>query len=232
MNTRRRISFVYSLLSVVGVLLSSTPSIGQPAPDPSLWRPVFNPSGQRVVPVLFYDSTTGILGIDTRGLNRLDDTPDFAFPGGPIGYDDVAFFAFEIQTNVSTGIFFPPFTGFDPIQFLVWTSGYDGGRYRLNANGLGNVFLWPAVYPMIQLPPNLTSNQFFTTEIVVAFGPQLPFNLLLPTQGSNGIQIVPEPSIECLSIAVSLCLLCRVKSSFKEDLARVFRKRKMLCLPK
>ncbi len=202
MNTRRRISFAYSLLSVVGVLLSSTPSIGQPAPDPSLWNSCINPSGQRAVPVVFYDATTGIVGVDTRGINRLDDTPDYTTAPGPIGFDDVGLIVLTVRTQVTGGTFFPPFSGLDLVQFIFWDPIYDSSRYRIIGTPLGNQFLWPGVYPVIQLPTNLTANAFGEIEIAVSYGAQVACVLR-----SNGLQIVPEPGIDWFCIGTLPCLI-------------------------
>jgi hypothetical protein len=66
-------------------LLLSSSALGQPEPDPGAWTYITNPSGLQVVPVVGYDPNTGVLFVDTRGLNRVADT----FSGDPIAGDDV-----------------------------------------------------------------------------------------------------------------------------------------------
>lgn len=228
MNTRRRIWISSASLVVALGLLSTVVCRAQPAPDPSLWNPVFNPNGQRVVPVVFYNPATGILGVDTRGLNRLDDTPDYTTQGGPIGFDDVGLIALTFFTPIAGGTVLPPFNMlFDPIQFLSWNSQYDGGRYRINGNPLANQFLWPGVYSVIQLPPNLTSNEFGSVEAAVNFGPGVPGQVLFAQ--SNGVQIVPEPTIVSLLITTALCLIFRGPGYFGRHRRPVHDEGTMLC---
>lgn len=230
MNTRRRIWIASASLVVSFGLVSAVVCRAQPAPDPSLWSPFFNPSGQRVVPVVFYDSTTGILGLDTRGLNRMDDTPDYTTIPGPIGVDDVGLGAFRIQTEIMGGEWLSPFSlGFDATQHLVWFTNYSGQRYVLVGAPAPNLFLWPSVYATIQLPTGLTSNDFGEVEMSVTVDAISPTGFLF---AGHGVQVVPEPSIEFLLIATTLGLFCRAKMPFKKYLARVFQETTVQCLPK
>ena len=233
MNTRRRIWIASASLVVTFGLLSAVICQAQPAPDPSLWNLVFNPSGQRVVPVVFYDSTTGILGLDTRGLNRLDDTPDYTFPGGPIGFDDVGLIQLYVFTPITGGTFFAPFDlPFYPTQFLAFFADYFGQRYSLNVNALdnANVFLWPGVYPFVQLPTNLTSSDFSRVDLALSFGPGAQgFGL-----NSNGVQVIPEPSLGWVWMAIAPCLLIArwPRNSFIERHTSSTNIGSMQCLPK
>jgi hypothetical protein len=207
MNAGHRRCTASNFVLIAAVAVWQIPCHAQPAPDPSLWEPpIFNPSGQRVVPVLYYDWTTGILGLDTRGLNRVKDTPDYTGPGGPIVHDDVGFVAFSIYTPITGGIFLPPFDQmFDPVQALSYNGFYSGGRYTLLVSGSTGRFLWPGVYSALQLPTGLNQGDFQMVELAVNFGPGLFGSGFIGTPGSqNRIQVVPEPS----ALMVTTALLC------------------------
>jgi hypothetical protein len=70
MSKSQNTSALLTLLSccLCGLVNSAA---AQPEPDPSLWTPVFNPNGQRVVSVVFYNELTGMLGIDCDVLDAL-----------------------------------------------------------------------------------------------------------------------------------------------------------------
>ncbi len=87
------------LLMVVFGALRSITAVAQPYPDPSLWNVVNNPSGEQVVPLIVYDQASGIVSIDTLGLNRIDETPDYTNVGGPIFGDDVGLLTLRIRTD-------------------------------------------------------------------------------------------------------------------------------------
>ena len=72
---------------IVLALLAPAAAQGQVTPDPSLWTPatVTNPSGARPVPVVQYDPATGILSVNTLGVNGASDT----IKPTTIGGDDV-----------------------------------------------------------------------------------------------------------------------------------------------
>jgi hypothetical protein len=209
MSACHRLFIASHLFLIVSIALWQIPCNAQPAPDPSLWEPpVFNPSGQRVVPVVYYDATTGILGLDTRGLNRIKDTPDYTTIPGPIEYDDVGFIGFLLHTPITGGTFFPPFDQlFDPVQGLIYHADYSGGAYTLLAMGATGRFLWPGVYSVLQLPTGLKQSDFPFVEMAVSFGP-IPQCCGVFIPAPNRVQIVPEPSVHMVLTTALLCLGC------------------------
>jgi hypothetical protein len=135
-----------------------------------------------------------MLSVDTRGLNRLDDTPDYTMIGGPIGHDDVGLISLIVESPVQGGTFQAPFTGVDLMQYLSWSALYFGGNYATAGTSLsfgGNQFLWPGVYPYVQLPMGLTAADFGVVELVVLFDVFSPGAEV--RADANGVQIVPEP---------------------------------------
>jgi hypothetical protein len=203
MNSRHVSCLPSYVVVIASMTFSLMPCHAQPAPDPSLWEPtVFNPSGQRVVPVVYYDSTTGVLGMDTRGLNRIKDTPNYTMPpGGPILHDDVGFNGFVLHCPIAGGTFLPPFDQFfDPEQGIGYATFYSGQRYTLIVNPGVNTFLRPDVYSVLQLPTGLDAAAFPLMEMAVNFGPNLG-NALFPSR-PNRVQIVPEPSSNLISITL------------------------------
>jgi hypothetical protein len=161
------------------------------------------------VPVVYYNAITGILGLDTRGLNRVKDTPDFTAPAGPIEYDDVGFIGLIVYTPITGGTFLPPFDQlFDPVQVLLYTASYSGGRYQLLVNGPIDRFLWPGVYSVLQLPTGLSQSDFPSVEMAVSFGPPPPPCCGVFTQAPNRVQIVPEPNVHMVLTTAVLCLGC------------------------
>ena len=176
----------------------------QPIPDSNLWTEVNNPSGERVVPLIVYDQISGVVLIDTLGQNRVDETPDYTAPGGPILGDDVGLIGVRINTLIDGGEFFKVFNSFS--QQLSWNSSRNGSSYVTTGTEIGNnSFLWPGQYGWLQLPTGLTQDDFFGfVEIEVSFGPNTPGDTVIAQ--ADGITIVPEPATLRLAIA-SIVLL-------------------------
>jgi hypothetical protein len=102
----------------------------------------------------------------------------------------------------------PPFDQlFDPVQALLYSGFYSGGRYTLLVNGPTGRFLWPGVYSVLELPTGLTETDFPMVELGVSFGPQLGSAFFPGTSGTQSrVQIVPEPSANFVSSITLLYL--------------------------
>lgn len=157
------------------------------SPDGSLWNVVTNnvPGGGRAVPVVSYNPATGMMSLDTRGLNGAVDTVG----NGTIASDDVGMISLIVPGP--DGATQAPFTGLDLTQFISWSNAYFAGKEQIIGNGLtpANQFLVPGVYPVIQYAAGLSAADFGPVEMAVNFTAGAPGAVL------NGrVQVVPEPA--------------------------------------
>lgn len=188
-STRIACSFYSALLlGVMGAPIFA-------APDPALWNVVNNPNGMRIVPDVVYNPATGMVSVDTRGLDGVVSTVG----NGTIAGDDVGLISF-ILTGPD-GVAQAPFTGLDLTQFISWSNSYFNGKEQIVGTALtpANQFLVPGVYPIVQYAPNLPLSTFGAVEIGVNF-----------TSGTSGsilfgrVQAVPEPGTCSLISALGL----------------------------
>ena len=184
-------------IALIAVLCS--PAFADALPNPDVWTEVYNPGGDRVVPLLVYDRVSGVLSIDTLGLNRVDDTPDYSGLGGPILGDDVAAadFRISVSDNARGGDFFPFFDqNLSSEQNLFFNSATSGSSYittTVPLLGNGNVFLWPDAYSWLQLPTGLDQDDFHSASIFVYFNAPGAISTSVVSVGPP-VAIVPEPS--------------------------------------
>ena len=189
----RRVGVVVFL--VLGSAFSSL--FGQPPPDPSLWNVVNNPSGQRIVPVVYYDPSTAILSVDTRGLDR---TADTAANTGAIADDDVGLITLLVTSLQGTAL--PPFNGgFD--NGIAWVSQYFAGKNQTIGTAVLGQYLLPGVKDVLQFPAGTPAASLdgAAVEMAVNFAPNSPGNVL-----TGRVQIVPEPAALGLFGAALLAL--------------------------
>ena len=161
---------------------------------------------------MVYDQVTGVLSVDTRGVNRIDDTPDFTTTAGAIEEDDVALESLLLETRgvlVTDSQIFPPFESTE-FQGRQWFGDFIGNFIQIGSVTIdGNLFLWPDQYDIAQLPSGLTDANFDTLGIAT-----------MPEPGVNsghfaiggGVTIVPEPSVSTLIAATMLILGFRLRS--------------------
>ena len=197
-----------SKTSVLLVCMLGFNAFAQPNPDPSLWQNVgaTNPNGEYPVPLVIYDRTTGILSIDTLGMNRTDDTPDYSGAPGPIVDDDVAFFGLTLdltsQGNPSDYQLLSPFDT-TIFQGRAWGGSVTETSVDLFSTGLNeSLFLWPGKYDIAQLPSDLTSNNF--SFIIIDTNPEQ--SMIAGHQSLNGVTVVPEPDSGVLFLMVTVFL--------------------------
>ena len=187
---------VVACLAFVLTIMVPYVAIAQPQPDPSHWtNGPPNPSGEVAVPLVIYDQVSGILSVDTLGVNRGDDTPDYTTEAGPIGGDDVALESIQLETRgVDLGPdsrILEPFTNLE-FQNRLWVGSFVGNFVQIDSFGFrGNLFLWPGQYGIAQLPIGLTEDNFETVEIRTK--PEL--NAASWHQAlARGVTVVPEPN--------------------------------------
>ncbi len=184
--------FVWCASPLLFLAIGALSVTAQPPPNGSLWNSINNPSGQRPIPVVFYDQSTGILAVDTRGVDRISNTPTNA---GIIGGDDVGMITLLVTGPRPISVFAPFNLPFDPIMGLAWSSMHFGGKMQLLGNVIIGQYVTPGVYPVFQYPVGsaLVGN---AVEMAVNFAPGAPGNVL------NGVvQNVPEPTLGGLLLA-------------------------------
>ena len=180
-------------------------AIAQPQPDPSIWMNLGepNPNGEYAVPLVIYNSDTGILSIDTLGLNGVDDTPDYTTEPGPIGGDDVALYGLMVDwiPSVPHSSDFRILESFDGmvVHNRLWFGVSNGSFVALDSVSLGgNLFLWPGIYDVAQIPIGLTNDNFF--DVIINTNPTGRGG----GHRSDRVEIVPEPDLISLGLGLFL----------------------------
>lgn len=184
---------ILPVLAVSFIVARGGDAFAQPAPDPSLWNVVLNPSGQRVVPVVFFDPATRVLSIDTRGLDRVSNTNGNT---GVIGGDDVGMISLLVgHCEVSATPISPFNQSFDPATGIGWST-FNGSC--LIGNPVLGHYILPGVYPVFQMTFDDLNDP--TAELAINFGPGIPFGIL-----TGRVQIVPEPQCVLALILTAIC---------------------------
>ncbi len=181
LNLRKRMRSLVVATSFVALAAASVTA--QIVPNGSLWNTVNNPNGLRALPVVYFDPSTGILSMDTRGINRTIDTHSNT---GSIVGDDVGMITLLVTGPRNLSVFSPFTMPFDPQTGLAWSGMYFGGKMQLLGNTIIGQYVPPGMYRMFQYPLGsaLVGN---SVEMAINFGPGLPGNVL------NGqVQLVPE----------------------------------------
>ncbi len=179
---------------VVGL---SAVALGQPSPDTSLWGGgATNPSGDTAVPVVYYDPMTGIMSLDTVGLNRTSDTTT----GQMIGGDDVGTISLSVTGPAATSVILNGFVN-QPIGGVVWNGQYFNGKQQLFGVGAGAEYLQPALKTdAFQYAAGLTESAFGGVDgsrLGAAGGVEMAVNFASGAPGDTifgAVQFVPEPS--------------------------------------
>ncbi len=168
---------------VVGL---SAVAFGQ-MPDASLWGGgATNPSGDAAVPVVIYDPVTGIMSLDTAGINRTVDTTS----GQMIGGDDVGTISLSVTGPAATSVILNGFVN-QPIGGVVWNGQYFNGKQQLFGVGAGAEYLQPSLSTEVfQYAAGLAPADFGQVEMAVNFASGAPGDTIF-----GGVQfLVPEPS--------------------------------------
>ncbi len=127
------------MFAVVGL---SAVAFAQPNPEPdaSLWGGgAANPSGDAAVPVVAYDSITGLMFLDATGLNRIVDTTT----GNLIGADDVGAISLSIFGPQADQVLLNGFIN-QGIGGVVMNGMYFNGKQQLFGVAAGAEYLEPS----------------------------------------------------------------------------------------
>jgi PEP-CTERM motif len=178
----RTSKFLAGMALVLGLCAANAFAIDPPAPDGSLWNNVNNPSGQRIIPVVFYDNATGLLSVDTRGVDR---TVDSANNANPIGDDDVGLITLLVTGPQATSTAAPFAGGFD--NGIAWVTQYFAGKMQTIGTAVLGQYLLPGVYPFYQYPVG-TVMEGAAVEMAVNFQAGAPGGIL------RGSVQIPEPA--------------------------------------
>ncbi|MHC4992482.1 MAG: hypothetical protein ACYTGC_16030 [Planctomycetota bacterium] len=147
---------------LVATLVSTTTANGQAPPDPSLWWPsdVVNPSGQRPVPVIAYDRSSGVLRVNTRGANGISDTTG----GVGIGGDDVGLISLVIEGPPATAVLLD-----GVVDDVTWSGQHFNGKQQLFGTSSTRAFLVPGSTAVFQYPAGLDPADFGPVEMGINF---------------------------------------------------------------
>ncbi|MEM7314756.1 MAG: PEP-CTERM sorting domain-containing protein [Planctomycetota bacterium] len=174
--------------------LSTAVAFGQAGPDASLWSGDPNPDGSQLVPVVEYEQDTGLMYLNTLGLNQISDTADRMTIGG----DDVGMISISVESPEPTDFLL---TGF--IDGVVWNAQFFAEKAQMFGVGAGANYLAPAARTdVFQFAPGLTEADFGSVEMAVNYATGVPGGIIF-----GGVQIVPEPSTFALFGTALLGLL-------------------------
>lgn len=144
-------------VSVLAVLVFPLATTAFCPPDAALWTDVANPDGSRVVPCVGYDPASGLLKIETRGLNGVSDTDD----GNLIGGDDVGLISIVIDQAPEPDSFL--LTGLRGTNGAGtnWTATFFNGKSQFFAATVVDQYLLPiGTTALAQFQPGLTGSDF------------------------------------------------------------------------
>jgi hypothetical protein len=147
---------------IVLALLAPAAAQGQVTPDPSLWTPatVTNPSGARPVPVVQYDPATGILSVNTLGVNGASDT----IKPTTIGGDDVGMISLLVTSQPATGTLLSGIVG-----DMEWSGQHFNAKQQVFGVPAADQFLAPGTTDVFQYPAGLTPADFGPVEMGINF---------------------------------------------------------------
>jgi hypothetical protein len=183
-----------SRVVMASVVLSAALAFGQASPDGSLWMGDANPDGSQAVPVVEYEPETGLMYLNTLGLNQAADTADRMTLGG----DDVGTISLSVTGPDATDFLLSGF-----IDGVVWNGQNFAGKAQIFGVSAGSNFLAPAGRTdVLQYPTGLTEADFGDVEMAVNYASGVPGGIIF-----GGVQIVPEPSTFALFGSALLGLL-------------------------
>jgi hypothetical protein len=169
-------------------------------PLPGEWSGAINPSGLEPVPVVGYDPATGLMFVDTLGVNRVVNTAG----GTAIGGDDVGMISIVVPGPEPLSILLMGWQGTGGAG-TDWSGQYFNGKTQLF--GITNLdeYLMPiGVTNIAQFPTGLGAADFGEVEMGLNFTAGAPGGVIFgPVQ-------VPEPSALALA-SVALLALRRLR---------------------
>ncbi|MEM7312294.1 MAG: PEP-CTERM sorting domain-containing protein [Planctomycetota bacterium] len=179
-------------LAIASVLILAASASAQD-PDASLWSGDVNPDGSQIVPVVSYDPSTGLMSVNTAGMNQAVDSADCLTIGG----DDAGMISILI-------------TGPEPLSFdldgfqngVVWGTNYFNGKAQAFGVAAGCQFLEVGTTQVMTYDMGLTEADFGEVEMAVNYELGVPGGIIF-----GGVQIVPEPSSLGLMVVSLLGLI-------------------------
>jgi hypothetical protein len=146
------------------------------------------------VPVVEYEPETGLMYVNTLGMNQSLDTADRMSIGG----DDVGAISFSVEGPDADNFILTGFT-----DGVVWNGQNFAGKAQIFGVSAGANFLAPgARTEILQYTTGLTEADFGTVEMAVNYSTGVPGGIIF-----GGVQIVPEPSTFALFGSALLGLL-------------------------
>ena len=132
--------------------LSAAVAFGQAGPDAGLWSGDANPDGSQLVPVVEYEQDTGLMYVNTLGLNQVLDTADRVTIGG----DDVGLISLSVESPAFDAFLLPAFDG-----GVLWNSQYFAEKSQMFGVGAGANYLTVAERTeLFQFPAGLDPSAF------------------------------------------------------------------------
>lgn len=159
----------------------ATPCHACYGPSPLLWTVVsISPGRTAGIPDFCYDPATGIVSVDTRGLNGIADTIGNT---GTIAGDDVGIISMLVTGPPHTNLLLPAFG-----DGIAWISQYFLGRQQTIGTAVLGQYLPVGITPISQYPTGLTPLEFGEIEIAINFAPGAPGGIMTG-------YMLPEPRV-------------------------------------
>ncbi len=152
--------------------------------DPDLWGGgVTNPSGQQAVPIVAYEQATGIVFVNTLGINQVLETNS----GTLIGGDDVGLIALSVNAGCANEVLLHGFID-QSIGGIVVNGMCFLEKQQLFGVPAGAQYLEPSRrLEIFRYDPGLSPSDFYTVEMAVNFALGEPGATLF-----GRIQFVPD----------------------------------------
>ena len=146
-----------------------------------------------MVPVVEYEFDTGLLTVNTLGLNQTLDTNNRLNIGG----DDVGMISMSVESPEPTDYFLTSF-----MDGILWSHEYFAGKAQLFGVGAGAEFLAPDARTLVfQYEPFLTRQDFGVVEMAVNYETGIPGGIIF-----GSVNCVPEPSSWALTLVCCLAV--------------------------
>ncbi len=180
---------------LVTMAMMASQAFAQCNPRPELWTVLSIPPGRTAgIPVVCYDPATGVVSVDTRGVNHAIDTVQNT---GEIQGDDVGPISLFFRGSPTSTLLLAPFQ-----DGIAWTMNYFLLGPQIVGTPVAGWYLPVGVTEVLQYAPGLTGVHFGDVEMAINFAPMAPGGVVL-----GSVQLVPEPS----SFAMLLAILCYSK---------------------
>lgn len=191
---------------ITGTAIGS--NVGTINPDASLWSGgVSNPEGDEPVPAVVYEPDTGLVYLNSGGLNGKIDTTS----GGLVSADDIGMISLSIEgpepvETLLDGFVFTEFE--EQIGGVSWVNNYFSGKQALFGAAAGAEYLDPSLrIDLYRYATGLGADDFGQVEMGLNFQRQQPGGIIF---GGIQIKVVPEPgSLALILIATGMAFLWR-----------------------